>query len=135
MTRPPDGLCQVHAPAWREWHDYPRGYNPRHPRDAGSLGPILDSRTSHEERRRGWQKLADQQTALIEDICRSGWSLQCTPGHNPPHPCAGCGQQLGRDTGRRPGMPPYFTQSPGGRHPRFDCPAGGHHRLAEEAHE
>lgn len=77
IRTPPDDLCQVHALAWRKWWDYSKSYDPRHPHDFGSVGPIADSRTSHAERRADWLRKGARQLSLVEQICRRGNSPEC----------------------------------------------------------
>lgn len=77
--KPPEGLCPEHARIWRSWWDYARSYDPRHPKDFGNMGPIMDNRTSHAERRADWLRKGVVQLDLTVKICRHGSSPQCGP--------------------------------------------------------
>lgn len=74
---PPVDLCGEHARVWRAWWTYSTSYDPRHPKDFGSVGPIADARTSHAERRADWLRKGAVQLRLTEQICRAGTSPQC----------------------------------------------------------
>lgn len=84
--KPPADLCAEHARIWRSWWDYATSYDPRHPKDYGHLSGIMDSRTSHAERRANWLRQGVQSLELVAQICRSGQSPQCGPGLGGPRP-------------------------------------------------
>lgn len=73
----PNDLCAVHREQFREWRE--NHYNPRNPTEWPGGGCLLDSRTSHDERERDWDRKNLQQMELIARICRSGRSPQCGP--------------------------------------------------------
>lgn len=133
LSTVPDDLCAEHRRHWREWRDRAHRYDPRAPREFDG-GHITDSRTSHEDRRHRWLAAGAEQCALTERICRTGWSIQCTEGHHPPHRCVGCGGRLGRDTGRPAGLSPYFTAGARSDRGTYTCPAtdGGPHVPAAD---
>lgn len=83
LTTPiPDDLCPLHrehARYWRENH-----YDPRKPTEWPGGIHIVDSRTSHEERARRWDRKNREQIDHVAAICRSGRSPQC----NWPEPTA-----------------------------------------------
>lgn len=83
MTDPlPIGLCSVHHQQAAEWRS--NDYDWRNPAEwpAGLSFPkrtlLMDSRTSHEERARGFIEKNRQQIELIAGICKSGRSPQCS---------------------------------------------------------
>ena len=74
----PDDLCPIHTDSWRQWKKVE--YNPRTPGEwpdvRGGRG-VMDSRTTHAERERDWDRKTSGQLDLIESICRRGDSPQC----------------------------------------------------------
>ncbi|MFK0296322.1 hypothetical protein ACIQU6_38425 [Streptomyces sp. NPDC090442] len=82
LTTPiPSDLCRAHATIARSWRD--NHYSPWNPSEWPGGTPIMDSRTSHQERAADWdRKNADQLERTIR-ICRSGSSPQCSTGHHP----------------------------------------------------
>lgn len=60
-------LCPACAAARTKWRQVI--YNPRRPSEWPGGQHILDSRTSHTERRADWEKKTAEQVALIEGIC------------------------------------------------------------------
>lgn len=74
---PPIDLCPVHRKAWRAWRDHVRRYTSSNPTDWPGGSHIMDSRTTHLERRRGWLTKDAEQMELVEKICRSGKSPEC----------------------------------------------------------
>ena len=81
--RPPADLCTAHRSAWLTWRNHYRKYDSRDPREWPGGSHIMDSRTSHTTRRRDWIDKDAGQMKLIEEICRSGKSPECTPGKVP----------------------------------------------------
>lgn len=74
----PDGLCLFHRDLCRRWRE--NHYDPRKPSEWPGGGiPIMDARTSHAERERGWDEKNRAEIARIAEACRSGRSRQCTP--------------------------------------------------------
>lgn len=86
-AKPPADLCRTHATAWTKWRTHSLSYDPRNPKDWPGQH-IMDSRTSHAERRRTWITKGREQLDLTENICRSGRSPQCNHGQ-PPAPAEG----------------------------------------------
>lgn len=72
----PNDLCPVHREQFREWRA--NDYNPNNPTEWPGGGFLMDSRTSHEERERDWDRQNQEQMDLVARICRSGRSPQCT---------------------------------------------------------
>lgn len=56
--------CQPIRARWKQLH-----YNPRQPTEWPGGSHILDSRTSHAERRTDWERKTATQVALVEEIC------------------------------------------------------------------
>lgn len=79
MDSPPRDLCAAHTDAWKKWRDHVKKYDPRNPTEWPGGAHIMDSRTSHLTRRRGWIDKNAEQMELIEGICRTGRSPECTP--------------------------------------------------------
>jgi hypothetical protein len=76
---PPADLCREHAKIWTEWAAL--NYNWRHPCEWPGSSIIMDNRTSHDARAADWDRKTRQQLDLVEKICRSGNSPQCSkPG-------------------------------------------------------
>lgn len=75
--RPPEDLCAAHQAIWRKWRD--NHYNPRRPTEWPGGSHIMDSRTSHTDRGRTWDRKNREQMDLTAGLCRSGRSPQCTP--------------------------------------------------------
>jgi hypothetical protein len=68
-------LCKEHERIRSAWVKF--RYSTLHPKDwPGQM--ILDARTSHEDRRKEWDRKNAEQVALTEEICLSGKSPQCT---------------------------------------------------------
>jgi hypothetical protein len=78
---PPEGMCDEHARIWRAWWDYARSYRADKPRDFGGQH-IMDSRTSHAQRRADWLRKGLEQLRGTEIACRYGISPQCGPAQD-----------------------------------------------------
>ena len=85
-------LCPLHEQQAGEWRG--NHYNPRNPSEwpgGMNAGPIrtllMDSRTSHDERAREFERRNAEQVALITRICTSGTSPQCTHPTGRETPC------------------------------------------------
>lgn len=93
MTSPAatPSLCPLHEQQASEWRG--NHYNPRNPSEwpggmnATGATLLMDSRTSHEERAREFDRRNAEQVALITRICTSGTSPQCTPTREETAPC------------------------------------------------
>lgn len=82
-VRPPADLCPEHR---RLWIDY---RNMRFNEETGNRWPGydgspfqyhgVDMNELRDHRRVEWDKKASEQMQLIERVCLSGWSPQCTP--------------------------------------------------------
>lgn len=89
MTTPiPPDLCPAHAALTRHWRR--NHYNPQNPaewpvglsatpRDHRAAPPLMDSRTTDDERARDFDRKNQEQVELTIRICRSGRSPQCDP--------------------------------------------------------
>lgn len=81
-VRYPVGLCPAHRQAWLDWrnHDFDPTTGDRWPGGPGSIFTIVGSDLNRvrEERRCEWDEKTSGQMRLIEDICLSGRSPQCT---------------------------------------------------------
>ena len=73
---PPPDLCEWHATAWDGYRTLALSYDPNDPKDWPGHH-IMDSRTSHETRRKEWITKGREQLDMIEKHCRSGRSPQC----------------------------------------------------------
>lgn len=74
----PAGLCAFHRELARRWRE--NHYDPRRPSEWPGGGiPVMDARTSHAERARGWDEKNRAEIARVAEACRSGRSRQCTP--------------------------------------------------------
>lgn len=71
----PRDLCPVHREIFRQWRE--NHYNPHHPSDWPGGRALLDSRTTHADREKTWDRLNTKQMDLSAEICRSGRSPQC----------------------------------------------------------
>jgi hypothetical protein len=74
---PPADLCPAHREAWLTWRNHYLKYRVSNPTEWPGRAMIMDSRTSHTTRRRGWIDKDAEQMELIEKICRSGKSPEC----------------------------------------------------------
>jgi hypothetical protein len=75
---PPADLCAAHRESWSKWRTYALSYDPRYPKDFGNIGPIMDARTSHADRRAEWVRKGRLQLDQVEALCRRGGSPQCS---------------------------------------------------------
>lgn len=79
----PSGLCAAHHQQAFEWRS--NDYDWRNPGEwpCGRSVPhrtlLMDCRTSHEERAREFEQKNWEQIELIDRICKSGRSPQCSP--------------------------------------------------------
>ncbi|MFE2164821.1 hypothetical protein ACFXB3_07075 [Streptomyces sp. NPDC059447] len=89
-VRPPDGMCWTHRKHWRDYRDMLFDYETgnRWPGYHGSPFEYVgtDMNRLREERRVQWDRKASEQMQLIERICPSRRSPQCTPAEEIPTP-------------------------------------------------
>lgn len=71
----PKDLCPAHREMFRQWRE--NHYNPRRPAEWPGGSHILDSRTSHQERGRDWDRKNLEQMETVAAVCRSDRSAQC----------------------------------------------------------
>lgn len=76
---PPKDLCPAHRKIWTAWQEYGREHRGGTRDWSNPNGHVLDNRTSPEERIKRWCEKAREQLDLVEQICRTGTSPQCTP--------------------------------------------------------
>lgn len=62
-----EGLCGKHGAAVANWAKVV--YNPRAPKEWPG-GPLMDSRTSHADRRADWERKTAAQIEMIKGFCR-----------------------------------------------------------------
>jgi hypothetical protein len=74
-TRIPGDLCPTHRAHFVGWRR--NDYSPWNPTEWPGGSHIMDSRTSHEERARDWDRKNLQAMEQVAAICRSGRSPQC----------------------------------------------------------
>lgn len=67
---PPADLCPPQRKAWLAWRNHIREYNPSNPTEWPGGSHIMDSRTTHTERRRGWIEKNAGQMEMVERFCR-----------------------------------------------------------------
>lgn len=75
-------LCPAHTELRRKWRLVV--YNAANPREWPGGSHIMDSRTTHAQRREDWRRKTAEQVAQTEQICLRGGSPQCDwPGGRP----------------------------------------------------
>lgn len=71
----PKDLCPIHREHAVHWRN--NDYSPWNPSEWPGGAHIMDSRTSHEERARDWDRKNQEAMDQVAAICRSGRSPQC----------------------------------------------------------
>ncbi|MFE5514490.1 hypothetical protein ACFQ9J_28545 [Streptomyces sp. NPDC056529] len=89
-VRPPAGMCPTHRQAWIDYRNMRFNEETGDPWPGNPMSPFLyvgtDVNRIREERRVQWDRKASEQMRLIERICLSGRSPQCTPAVKVPGP-------------------------------------------------
>lgn len=72
-------LCPKCHESRRKWRLVE--YNPRHPSEwPGTPNPIMDARTTHEQRRADWVRKTAAHIAHVEEICAANHQTRTTEG-------------------------------------------------------
>lgn len=78
-VNPPSDLCKEHRRIWTAWQEYGREHRGGTRDWSNPDGHVMDNRTPPETRLKEWCAKAREQLDLVEEICRSGKSPQCSP--------------------------------------------------------
>jgi hypothetical protein len=78
-STPPPDLCPEHRRIWTAWQEYGRDHRGGTRDWSHPSGGVMDDRTPREDRIDIWCAKAREQLDIVEQICRTRTSPQCTP--------------------------------------------------------